>query len=134
LTATTFQRRSILDYQSAAEILKAEWSNTLTRHGWSVGRYVIMPDHVHFFARPAREAKPLFVFMRLWKEWTSKRLILECDFANPIGQAEFSDHVLRSNENYGLKWTYVRNNPVRAGLVAKADDWPWQGEMEQLTL
>jgi len=134
LTVATFQRRPILDCSSAAEILRAEWSNALTRHGWSVGRYVIMPDHIHFFARPSDKAKPLSDFLRLWKEWTSKRLIRECDFNNPVWQAEFFDHVLRSDENYGAKWAYVRHNPVRAGLVSKPEDWPWQGEVEELTL
>ena len=38
------------------------------------------------------------------------------------------DHVLRSEESYGEKWLYVRDNPVRAGLVDDASDWPYQGE------
>jgi len=29
------------------------------RHGWAVGRYVIMPDHVHFCCRPEANAKTL---------------------------------------------------------------------------
>jgi len=43
-------------------------------------------------------------------------------------------NVLRSSESYSQKWDYVRENPVRAGLVANADDWPWQGEVESLIL
>jgi hypothetical protein len=39
------------------------------------------------------------------------------------------DHVLRSDESYGKKWQYVHENPVRAGLVASADEWPYQGEI-----
>ena len=38
------------------------------------------------------------------------------------------DHVLRNDESYGEKWKYVRENPVRAGLVSRADAWPYQGE------
>jgi putative transposase len=41
----------------------------------------------------------------------------------------FFDPVLRSNESYGQKWNYGRENPVRAGLVEKAQDWPYQGEI-----
>ena len=43
--------------------------------------------------------------------------------------APFFDHVLRSDESYSEKWNYVRNNPVRAGLVQNADDWPYAGEI-----
>jgi len=27
------------------------------------------------------------------------------------------------------KWNYVRDNPVRAGLVENAEAWPYQGEV-----
>jgi epoxyqueuosine reductase QueG len=32
------------------------------------------------------------------------------------------------------KWNYVRDNPVRAGLVSKADEWKYAGEIETLML
>jgi len=44
-------------------------------------------------------------------------------------QPGFFDHILRSDESYTEKWNYVRDNPVRAGLVEIADDWPYQGEI-----
>ena len=34
--------------------------------------------------------------------------------------------MLRNDESYGEKWEYVRENPLRAGLVSRADDWPYQ--------
>lgn len=91
-----------------------------------------MPDHVHFFCRPQPEAKTLSGFMAAWKQWTAKRLIRENTCTSPVWQTEFFDHILRSSESYGQKWDYVRNNPVRAGLVTNAEDWPWQGEIEVL--
>lgn len=39
---------------------------------------------------------------------------------------------MRSAESYDAKWEYVRANPVRAGLVADPDDWPYQGEISIL--
>jgi putative transposase len=47
----------------------------------------------------------------------------------PIWQRGFFDHVLRSDESYAQKWNYVRENPVRAGLVKNPDDWPFSGEL-----
>ena len=35
------------------------------------------------------------------------------------------DRLLRSEENLWSKWIYVKDNPVRHGLVQKADDWPY---------
>jgi putative transposase len=48
----------------------------------------------------------------------------------PFWQASLFDHVMRSGESYGQKWKYVVANPVRAGLVEHAEDWPYSGEIE----
>ena len=50
----------------------------------------------------------------------------------PLWQPDFFDHVIRSFESYEEKWKYVRLNPLRAGLVEIADEWPYQGEMDEL--
>jgi hypothetical protein len=36
------------------------------------------------------------------------------------------DRLLRSDESLSDKWEYLRQNPVRAGLVANPEDWPFQ--------
>jgi hypothetical protein len=46
-----------------------------------------------------------------------------------IWEEGFFDHVLRGNESYSQKWNYVRENPVRAGLVKSAPAGPYQGEI-----
>ena len=53
-------------------------------------------------------------------------------FPAPHWQKGFFDHVLRSEESYEQKWRYVRENPVRAGLVYKAEDWPYAGDVGEL--
>jgi hypothetical protein len=47
----------------------------------------------------------------------------------PLWQPGFFDHVLRNDESYSQKWKYVRENPVRAELVVRSDEWPYQGEL-----
>jgi hypothetical protein len=42
------------------------------------------------------------------------------------------DTRLRRVDSYAQKWDYVRNNPVRKGLVRGPDDWPYQGEIHAL--
>jgi putative transposase len=98
-----------------------------------------MPDHVHFFCRPELDAKPLSDFVGFWKSYTSRGIGAlgrprSTPAATTLWQREFFDHVLRSNESYAEKWNYVRDNPVRDGLVSSADDWPYAGEIETLML
>ena len=134
ITTCTLGRRAILASNEVSEILIDEWRNGSGRHGWVVGRYVIMPDHVHLFCRADLGAKALPVFMQRWKEWSSKRMARELKLSERVCQEEFFDHVLRSSESYSQKWDYVKENPVRAGLVKSSDEWPWQGEIESLML
>ena len=47
-------------------------------------------------------------------------------------QPGFHDRLLRSDESYVAKWEYVFQNPVRAGLVARAEDWPYAGEIVRI--
>jgi len=49
--------------------------------------------------------------------------------ADSVWQRVFFDHLLRSEESYAQKWDYVRENPVRAGLVAHSNEWTYLGEI-----
>ncbi len=132
VTACAAKRRRILVTPEAAAILTESWQAARNKHGWAVGRYVIMPDHVHFFAQPEHDAKTLSSFMRDWKKWTTRAVATASNVEPPVWQAEFFDHVLRTPGSYDEKWACVRENPVRAGLVGQAADWPFAGESELL--
>ena len=132
VTTCTFQRRQILTSPDVAKILVNEWTDSRIRHGWAIGRYVIMRDHVHFFCFAEQDAVSLERFVQRWKEWTSKRITRELGIQQPIWQKEFFDHVLRSEESHAEKWEYVRDNPVRAALATKWSDWPFIGEIFDL--
>jgi len=91
-----------------------------------------MPDHVHFFVFAEQPKRTLSEFVGKWKEWTAKYCHRRLGFASPLWQPEYFDHVLRSSESYEEKWNYVRDNPVRAGLVRSPDEWKYQGELTPL--
>ena len=91
-----------------------------------------MPDHLHLFARPRTEAIALAGWVRNWKAFSSRRLAHAIGHQPPLWQPDYFDHFLRSAESYSEQWEYVRHNPVRAGLVARPEDWPWQGEIHEL--
>ena len=132
VSTNTNGRRKILANEKVVSILVDEWSSSSRRHGWYVGQYVVMPDHVHFFCSSGSSGKSLSSFMKCWKEWTSKRIINECGIDGNVWQREFFDHVIRNEASYAQKKEYVLNNPVKAGFVKYAEDWNWKGEIEQL--
>ena len=111
----------------------------LQEYNVGIGRYVIMPDHVHFFVR----GDPNFVLsawvaglkramsVAVFKESQATHLPLQLQ-RKSLWQPGFFDHVLRNDESYAHKWEYVRDNPVRAGLVAHWQEWPYQGEIASI--
>ena len=88
--------------------------------GIAVGRYVIMPDHVHVFVAGGRDFN-----LTSWVRLLKRQLLQE----SGLWQRGFFDHLLRNKEGYAAKWEYVRQNTVRAGLVARVEDWLYQGEV-----
>jgi REP element-mobilizing transposase RayT len=97
-----------------------------------------MPDHVHLFCAPEPNGASLSAFVGSWKRLSSRQISelprTMSAAAGPIWQREFFDHLLRSEESYDQKWNYVRDNPVRAGLVQCAKDWSFAGEIDELRL
>ena len=98
----------------------------------AVGRYVLMPEHVHLFVALPDDVR-LAPWIKSLKVVLGKALSSE-GVKTPHWQQGFFDHVLRGSESYSEKWDYVRQNPVRAGLVEKFEDWPYQGEIVRLPL
>jgi REP element-mobilizing transposase RayT len=132
ITTDTKVRAPILANLACAEVLVSEWTSASARYGWGIGYYVIMPDHVHFFASPSRSAATLSRLMQAWKGWTSKRIGKATGLQPPLWQSGFFDHVLRSFESYEEKSRYILENPVRAGLVERPEDWPFHGKVSHL--
>lgn len=124
---------------------------------WSVGQYMIMPDHIHMFCSPAVIPR---VGIKRWATYLKRRITIQLGrlagrspsmgpdempggrassrASNPKNtlrwkwQPDCWDTQIRSARHYHERWEYVRLNPVRERLVEKCDDWPWQGVVNDL--
>ena len=129
VTCCTAKRQKILANPQAHQAILAAW-HCLEPH-WHVGRYVVMPDHVHFFIAPDDRDADLSKYMQAFRSQVTRDL-RRLKYPYPIWQREFFDHLLRSGESYSEKWNYVFHNPVRHGLVKEPEDWPYAGEIHSL--
>jgi REP element-mobilizing transposase RayT len=91
--------------------------------------FVVMPDHVHLLICPLRNEKgwpfPLVDILQCMKGATAHRINALLHRSGPVWEEESFDHVLRSDESLKEKCEYIRQNPVRAGLVQKPEDYRW---------
>jgi putative transposase len=122
LTVCTKDRHRWLATHDVHDILVDVWKNATA---WSVGRYVVMPDHIHLFAGLVDETIPFDNWVRYWKSKFTQRHKDKCHRWQP----DHWDTRMRSEAAYEEKWLYVYNNPVRHGLVERPEDWPFQGEI-----
>ena len=132
LTFCTARRAQLLaDAETHARFVAFCQRSAELANVW-VGRYVLMPDHVHVFVCAEDSAVISWwvgsVKKTLAAHWRSHGHVA------PFWQEGFFDHLLRSNESYEEKWEYVRQNPVRAGLTSDAGEWPFAGEVQPLEL
>jgi len=130
VTFCTHERQAVLASDDVHSAFCAA-ADRMAHAGNAVGRYVIMPDHAHVFLRIGIEGR-LGQAVKCLREAVTKSLRLRIPGIR-VWQPGFFDHVLRSAESYAEKWEYVRNNPVRAGLVKNADEWRFQGEVTPLS-
>jgi putative transposase len=84
---------------------------------WDVRLLLLMPDHLHLIVTPCL-GYSLSPLIRDWKRYLCRTYRINF-------QRGFFDHRIRNTENFNLQWQYIRENPVRAGLVSNPEDWPW---------
>jgi putative transposase len=90
-----------------------------------------MPDHLHAFVVIDDERLSLSRWVKSLKNTLSKTLRAQ-GVRSPHWPKGFFDHVLRGGESYSAKWHYVRENPVRVGVVREWREWPFVGEVFDL--
>jgi REP element-mobilizing transposase RayT len=128
ITACTEKRSQLLANDAAHEVFR-NFCHLARDRGVLVGRYVLMPDHLHLFVCIPPGAVGLSMWMKSLKNALSKHW-RKSGIEAPHWQKGFFDHVIRSSESHAEKWKYVYDNPVRAGLVAEARVWPYAGSIQ----
>ena len=97
---------------------------------WIILAATLMPDHLHFIATPTedRDAKVGNLSAAI-KRWMRQELNASWQW-----QPGSFDRLLRRDESLHEKWLYVEENPVRAGLVGRWEDWPYRYEFNESTI
>jgi REP-associated tyrosine transposase len=99
---------------------------------WTTLAAIAMPDHLHILSAPLHREASVSAYSKWFKRWFSEDY---CRLSVSDGtrltqswqwQEGCFDRLLRSGESLSDKWAYLRENPVRAGLVTNPADWPYQ--------
>lgn len=104
---------------------------------WYVYSAVVMPDHVHALARPLPMGEDvrashfdLSDLLESVKGYTSRQINKLAGRAGSLWLDETFDRIVLDTAEFEEKGDYIRNNPVKAGLVARPEDYPWLYESQ----
>ncbi|HWR14438.1 MAG TPA: transposase [Terriglobales bacterium] len=99
------------------------------RKKYVLNAVVVMPDHVHLLLTPLpdKDGWPLSLpaILKSLKGTSARSVNKLAGSTGPVWQDESFDHVLRSDDSLTQKIEYIRQNPVRRGLVSSPEDYPW---------
>ncbi len=100
--------------------LVAEWCNRCRVHVWS---YCLMPNHVHLIATPESEDGLRRAIGEAHRRYT-RYINFQKGWKGHLWQGRFASFPM--DEKYLLATArYIELNPVRAGIVKKAEDYRW---------
>lgn len=90
-----------------------------------------MPNHVHVLIQPIG-GWTVAKSVASWKSYTGRRLARLRDAGQdqstpnaPVWRREYFDRYIRDVRHYGNVVNYIHNNPVKAGLVRRPEEWRW---------
>jgi putative transposase len=84
--------------------------------------FAVMPNHVHALWTPLTGHSEI---MQWLKGTTARRANLILGRCGKFWQDESFDHWTRNQREFDNVSAYIEFNPVSAGLVERAEEWPW---------
>ena len=151
MTCTIVEWLKVFSTPSCVQIIFDALNYARKNQGLQILGYVIMPHHLHIIARAPNLSK----VMQSFKSITAKRIIEELkklgkehlllaleDFkrahkiesTSQVWQEGNHPQELTNEHMIRQKLDYMHMNPVRAGLVARPEDWPYSSVLNYLGL
>ena len=92
----------------------------------AVPHFTIMPNHCHALIVPlANSTRSLGEIMKRIKGRTGRLIRTTAGGGGAVWQREWFDRWIRDDHEWERTVAYIRNNPVKAGLVAKWEEHGW---------
>jgi putative transposase len=123
-TTKTSMGRRLFQTERNAGLLIDVMRSLVAEHKFRLHDFVVMPDHVHLLFDVDGDMT-VEKAMQLVKGRFSYRLAHEFDFKGEVWQRGFSEVQVMDKAGMEKCREYIANNPMKAGLVESADDYPF---------
>jgi len=147
LTFSCYRRQPFLKSERARIVLAGSINAAREKHNFDVWAYVFMPEHLHILLFPKNEIYCISDILKSIKQPVARRMITLLKKSNPEALKYLETGLSRPryrfwqdgggyDRNYYLperiraQVEYIHNNPVRRGLVDRAEEWKWSSARE----
>ncbi len=101
---------------------------------WQIFAAVVLSDHVHVLAKVLPNSSggvyDLGEILHSVKSFSAQKISQQRGRRGSIWQDERYDRIVRDEAEFLEKWNYIRNNPVKSGLVGSPEDYFWLYEKQ----
>jgi REP element-mobilizing transposase RayT len=113
----------LLRHPANAAIVQAA---LMLHHGirYRLIEWCVMPNHVHVLFR-SNEGFSLGKILQGWKGRSSAEINRLSEREGPLWMRDYHDRLIRDEDHFWNARSYIRQNPVKARLCAKPEDWPF---------
>jgi putative DNA methylase len=98
---------------------------------YSLHSWCVMPNHVHTLFTPAPEFK-MSSIVHSWKSFSAHECNKRIGRSGRFWAREPYDRYIRSQRHFRNAIVYIEDNPVKAGLCEKSEDWLWSSARRRL--
>jgi len=91
---------------------------------YRLSAWVVMPNHVHLLLT-LTPPWSISVILKNLKSFTSHEANKLLSQSGQFWMEDYFDRYVRDRKHFKSAIAYVENNPVKAGLCARPEDWPY---------
>jgi putative transposase len=125
LTFCTHSRQRLLVTKERIDLVLLQIERSADEEQFAIIAYAFMPDHVHLLIEGLSESSDCRRFIQRAKQFSGYHYAKQ--FSHGLWQRHGFERTLRDEEATLVAAKYILENPVRAGLVSRGEDYPFAG-------
>jgi putative transposase len=124
VTTRTSMGRRLLQSERNAELLVDVLRSLVAEHRFMLHEFVVMPDQVHLLIEVGDDMT-IEKAMQFIKGRFSHKLSHDFGFKGEVWQRGFTEVQVMNKQSFEAHRAYIGENPVKVGLAASADEYPY---------
>ena len=125
VTAGTYQKKRFFDSPERLTMVLSTLMQQANRFDWSLQAWAVLSNHYHFVAQAPEDARSLKRMIQAVHSVTARAANEHDDVRGRKVWFQYRDTCITNEKSYFARLHYVHANPVKHGVVAIAENYPW---------